>query len=81
MLSPKIVNAPVVAASKAKAILVVLSGLLYGAAPIDLIPDLVPLLGWSDDAVVLLTAGVIALRMLRRRQAMKAKIRAETLPS
>ncbi|MCC7434008.1 MAG: DUF1232 domain-containing protein [Methanoregulaceae archaeon] len=75
-------NAPVVAASKTKAILVMLSGLLYGASPIDLIPDIVPLLGWSDDAVVLLTAGVIAFRLLRRqRQAMKARTSAGTLPS
>lgn len=71
-----------VAASKTKAILVMLSGLLYGASPIDLIPDIIPLLGWSDDVAVLLTAGVIALRLLRRRhQAMKASTKAGTLPS
>ena len=28
--------------------------LLYGISPVDLIPDLVPLLGWLDDVTLLL---------------------------
>ncbi len=34
---------------------ILLGGLLYGILPLDLIPDLLPLLGIADDAVVLLT--------------------------
>ncbi len=46
-----------------------LIALLYGASPIDLIPDLIPLLGWSDDAVVILVCVSIALRIwLKSRQ-------------
>lgn len=37
---------------------------LYGASPIDLIPDLIPLLGWSDDVAVLLIAALVVLRSL-----------------
>ncbi|MEL3922471.1 DUF1232 domain-containing protein [Aeromonas enteropelogenes] len=28
--------------------------LLYGLSPVDLVPDLVPLVGWLDDATLLL---------------------------
>ncbi len=28
--------------------------LLYGISPVDLIPDVVPLLGWFDDVTLLL---------------------------
>ena len=43
----------------AKAIL--WGGLLYGVLPIDLIPDLLPLLGIADDAVVILGALLVFL--------------------
>jgi uncharacterized membrane protein YkvA (DUF1232 family) len=35
-----------------KAILSLFMALLYGASPLDLIPDFIPLLGLMDDAVV-----------------------------
>lgn len=35
---------------------ILLGGALYGVLPIDLIPDLLPLLGIADDAVVILGA-------------------------
>lgn len=66
---------PVAPATPAKwpAAVPLVMGLLYGVSPIDIIPDLIPLLGWSDDVAVILTAGVIAFKMLqRRRLAMKA---------
>lgn len=55
--------------SKTGAIVSLLLGLLYGISPIDLIPDLIPLLGWSDDVVVIITAIVIALRFMRAKKA------------
>lgn len=65
---------PVPASAPAKwpAAVPLLVGLLYGVSPIDIIPDLVPLLGWSDDVAVILTGAVLAFKMLRRRQMMKA---------
>jgi len=30
----------------------ILAALLYGASPIDLIPDLLVLIGWVDDAAI-----------------------------
>lgn len=65
---------PVPASAPAKwpAALPLLVSLLYGVSPIDIIPDLVPLLGWSDDVAVILTGAVLAYKMLRRRQMMKA---------
>lgn len=39
---------------KAKGLL--LGGLLYGILPIDLIPDILPLIGITDDATVILLA-------------------------
>lgn len=60
------------------AIPIVLS-LLYGVMPLDLIPDLIPLLGWSDDVAVMMTGVAIAVKMLlRRRQAMKSAIKLGT---
>jgi uncharacterized membrane protein YkvA (DUF1232 family) len=44
--------------------------LLYGASPVDLVPDLLPLLGWADDgAVALLLVGLAFLSLARRRKA------------
>lgn len=62
--------------SKWRAAIPMVLGLAYGISPIDLIPDLIPLLGWSDDVAVLLTATLVALKMLiRRRHAVKAATR------
>jgi uncharacterized membrane protein YkvA (DUF1232 family) len=56
-----------------KAVLPILGAMLYGASPLDLIPDLIPVLGLVDDAFVvplLLLIGVIHLRNAK----VKAKI-------
>ena len=42
------------------AVVTALFGLLYGASPIDVIPDFIPLLGWLDDLMVLGTTGFAA---------------------
>jgi uncharacterized membrane protein YkvA (DUF1232 family) len=41
----------------------IFAALLYGASPLDVIPDLIPLLGWSDDAAFAATMGLLALRL------------------
>lgn len=53
--------------------------MIYGAMPLDLIPDLIPLLGWSDDAAVMVAGAAIAIKVLvRRRQAVKSAMRPGT---
>lgn len=58
-----------------KAALPLLASAIYGVSPIDLIPDLIPLLGWSDDAALGILALIWAIRIVRkhiaRRQASK----------
>ena len=50
-------------------VLIGLGALLYGASPIDLIPEvLAGPLGFGDDAVVLVAAGVAIWRILRNRR-------------
>jgi uncharacterized membrane protein YkvA (DUF1232 family) len=39
-------------ASPALGILSIIAALIYGASPIDLIPDLLVLVGWVDDAAI-----------------------------
>lgn len=41
--------------------------LLYIISPIDLIPDVIPVVGWIDDLVVALGAGAVALSAGSRR--------------
>lgn len=50
------------------AALTALAAIIYGASPVDVIPELVfgPL-GLTDDALVLLTAGFVVIRLLRKR--------------
>lgn len=51
-----------------KAVLIGLGALLYGASPIDVIPEfLAGPLGFGDDALVLIAAGVAIYRILKRR--------------
>lgn len=55
--------------STLKAVLIGLGALLYGASPIDVIPEIVAgPLGFGDDAVVLIGAGVAIWRIVRRRR-------------
>jgi uncharacterized membrane protein YkvA (DUF1232 family) len=61
-----------------KAVLIGLGALLYGASPIDLIPEILAgPLGFGDDALVLIAAGVAIYRILKGR----AQRRATTTPS
>jgi uncharacterized membrane protein YkvA (DUF1232 family) len=62
--------------STLKAILIGAGALLYGASPIDVIPEIIAgPLGFGDDAVVLIGAGVAIYRILRGRAARRATIK------
>ena len=62
--------------SKLKAVLVAVGALLYGASPIDLIPELFAgPLGLGDDAVVLVGAALAIWRIHRNRSARRAATR------
>jgi uncharacterized membrane protein YkvA (DUF1232 family) len=57
-------------AVRLRPILAILGALLYGASPIDLIPELVPLFGVLDDALVVPTLfllGIVWLAQNKRR--------------
>ncbi len=48
------------------AALAALAALVYGASPIDIAPDLLLPFGIVDDAAVVVAAGVVIFRALRR---------------
>jgi len=72
-----VTNGSPVPSSPWKAWLSVLVAVIYGASPIDLLPDVIPLLGWLDDlgiggffltlAVVLFARHARAKRQLNRQ--------------
>lgn len=45
---------------------ILILALLYIISPIDLIPDVIPVVGWIDDVVVGLGAGTAAVAADRR---------------
>lgn len=49
------------------AALTALAAIIYGASPIDVIPDVFFPFGYADDVAVLITAGVVIYRVLRKR--------------
>lgn len=56
-----------------KAVLIGAGALLYGASPIDVIPEILAgPLGFGDDALVLIAAGVAIWRILRGRAQRRA---------
>lgn len=58
----------------------ILIAILYGASPIDLIPDLVPLLGLVDDALIVPLFLVLATVQFRRNRQVPAKARIQNPP-
>ncbi len=50
-------------------VLIAIGALLYGASPIDLIPEILAgPLGFGDDAIVLVASGVAIWRILSNRR-------------
>lgn len=54
-------------------ILSIAGALLYGASPIDMIPDIIPVLGLLDDAVVVPALIIWALVALNHRRKVSAR--------
>ena len=44
-----------------QAIVPVILAIVYGVSPIDLIPDILPLIGWVDDGVIGVLMGTISV--------------------
>jgi uncharacterized membrane protein YkvA (DUF1232 family) len=53
---------------------VIIGSLIYLVSPVDLVPDVIPIVGWIDDGVLatLMAAGITEVVLERRRQ-MKAR--------
>lgn len=51
---------------KIELIVGIILALVYAIVPTDLIPDLAPVVGWIDDAVVILLAIGNTIRLLRK---------------
>jgi uncharacterized membrane protein YkvA (DUF1232 family) len=49
--------------------LVIIGSLIYIISPVDISPDVVPIVGWIDDGVVatLMAAGITEMALERRR--------------
>lgn len=62
---------------------VILGSLLYLISPIDLSPDVIPILGWVDDGVLatLMAAGITEVVLDRRRQVKARRERREQQPN
>ncbi len=47
--------------------LILILAVLYLISPIDFIPDVIPVLGWIDDAIVVISAILIAVPKIVKR--------------
>jgi uncharacterized membrane protein YkvA (DUF1232 family) len=59
--------------STLKAVVIGIIAVLYGASPIDIIPDVLGPIGWADDALALLGAGYAIWRILKGRADRRAR--------
>lgn len=61
------------------AIFSLFTALFYGASPIDIIPDLIPLLGFVDDAVIVPIMLILAFFQYRKIQKRNATVQANSV--
>ncbi len=55
-------------------LLSLVTAILYGVSPIDLLPDVIPLLGWVDDAIAVPAfLGLSLLIFVRHRRLLKTR--------
>lgn len=47
-----------------KKLLVALGAMAYGLSPIDIVPDVVPVVGWADDVAIIM----LALRIIMKNR-------------
>ena len=50
------------------AVVPIITAIVYGVSPIDLIPDILPLVGWVDDGVMGVLMGTISIWILVRNR-------------
>jgi uncharacterized membrane protein YkvA (DUF1232 family) len=62
-----------------RALVPAILAVLYGASPLDLIPDLIPLIGFVDDAVIVPVLLLLAIVQYRRYKLKPARIHARAL--
>lgn len=61
-------------------ILNILAAVVYGASPIDLIPDVLILIGWVDDAIAIpMFLAFAFLAFAKHKKAMRTQKSAETV--
>lgn len=46
-----------------KAKIILLGGVLYGMLPLDLLPDIVPIIGFADDITIIIIVLLVFLRL------------------
>lgn len=49
---------------KAVPVIILVVAVLYGVSPVDLIPDVVPVVGLADDAALIIAAITVVIKML-----------------
>ena len=50
------------------AVVPMIIAIVYGVSPVDLIPDILPLIGWVDDGVMGVLMGTISIWILVRNR-------------
>ncbi len=60
--------------TEVKTLLPILMAMVYGVSPIDLIPDILPLIGLVDDALIIPMLLILAL--VNHRRVAKARVKA-----